>query len=117
MALKYHLVRERCRVGVGPEGKASLEIVYALNGRHPQGTRQKLVPALEKALAAHNLQLLALDLFDEFVRLHLPLNASARIVEASLATLVRDLEALEMPMRVPAEAEVHLQQYLKESSR
>ncbi len=116
MALKYHLVRERCRVGVGPDG-ASLEIVYALNERHPMGTRQKMVPALKKALATHHLQLLALDLFDEFIRLHLPLEASARVVEASLESILRDLEELETPMRVPPEAEGHLQQYLKESSR
>ncbi|OGF56546.1 MAG: hypothetical protein A2Z21_06195 [Candidatus Fraserbacteria bacterium RBG_16_55_9] len=117
MAFTYKLVRERCRVGVSPERKASLEIVYALSERLPIGTRQKLVPGLTKALANHNLQLLALDLFDEFVRLHLPLEAPAKVVETSFQKILHELETSESALKIPRTAEDQLRRYLSESSR
>lgn len=117
MDVTYKLVHERCRVGVSPDGKASLEVVYALSGRPPTGTRQTLVVALKKALAEHNLQLLALDLFDEFIRLHLPLDASANVVEPSLERILHELKASELTATTPRTAEDRLRRYLSESSR
>ncbi|MBI3659632.1 hypothetical protein HY230_04075 [Candidatus Acetothermia bacterium] len=116
MAITYKLVPERCRVRTEPDRKTWLQVVYALNTKPAIGTRQRLVPALKQALAAQKLELIALDLFDEFVKLHLPLEASAKTVEAALKEVLGKVEE-STPAQVPKEAEEKLRQYLREGSR
>jgi hypothetical protein len=116
MAFTYRLVRERSRVGIDPGGQAWLQVVYALNDHPPSGARQVLVPTLQKALEARGLRLIALDLFDEFVRLHLPLEASARDVEQALEEALRGLQPAP-PLEIPREVEEQLGRYLSGSSR
>jgi len=114
--MAFRLVRERSRVRVEPGGEAALEVVYALDRRLPTGARQKLVPALSKALEERGLKLLALDIFDEFLRLSLPLEASAKAVEEALDRALRGLEPASAP-EVPQGAEEQLERYLSESPR
>ncbi len=116
MAFTFALVRERSRVGIDPSGQTWLQIVYALNERPPTGTRQVLVPAIEKALEARGLRLIALDLFDEFVRLYLPVEAAAQDVEQALNEALRELESAPL-LDIPTGAEEQLGRYLSESSR
>jgi len=100
-----------------PDGQASLVIVYALSDRPPVGTRQRLVPTLKQALANQHIKLLALDLFDEFIRIHIPLSASAKTVESCLERSLRELPEAGVARMIPENAEEQLRRYLKESSR
>jgi hypothetical protein len=81
----------------------------------PRGTRHTLVPALKHALASHQLKLLALDLFDEFIRVHMPLVASAKVVESCLETSLRELPEAGVARMIPGNAEEQLRRYLKQS--
>jgi len=111
----FQLVPERCRVGHRAGVGECLEIVYKLAERAPVGARQKLVLSLQHALSGQGLQLEALDLFDEFMRLTLPPEAPANLVEAALRESLQKLERGKPP--VPdAGASGHLRRYLSESA-
>lgn len=112
MALNFEIIPERSRVGIEPDDTPRLEITYALEARPPSGTRQVLVPELKRALKQHDLELIALDLFDEFLRLHLPLRASREEVEAVLKEALNEVRpaATQQP---PAEALEALERYLE----
>lgn len=108
------LVRERCRVVTQPDGQAWLEVVYQLEAPPPVGTRQQLVLALEKALRRQGLELRTLDLFDEYIRLRVPLATPAALVEATLEEVLRPL-APAAPLSPEEGAQTQLQRYLSES--
>jgi hypothetical protein len=112
----YRLVRERCRVGVDSDGRTRFEIVYALNDRPPSGTRQRLVPALKNALSKQKIKFIALDLFDEYLRLHLLTDSAAQAVEAALDEALQAIEASKA-IHPPKEAEDQLRRYLSETSK
>jgi hypothetical protein len=116
MHYTYTLVRDRCRAGIDADGRTRLEIVYALNTQPPSGTRQRLVPALKAALLKKQLQLVALDIFDEYVRLHLPIEASAKEVEAALDEALASVEPARAS-HIPKEAAEQLREYLGGSGK
>lgn len=111
MTWSYELVPERSRVGVDPDGDAWLVVTYALSARPPSGTRQQIVPALKSDLKGRGLKLLALDIFDEYLRLHVPLEAARGDVEASLE---RALDAIQPSGEAepPEDAATALKRYL-----
>lgn len=111
MALAYELILERSRVGVDPDGDAWLVVTYALSARPPSGTRQQVVPVLKADLKSRGSKLLALDIFDEFMRLHVPLDADRKDVEAALERALDAIEPSGEP-EPPRDAETALQRYL-----
>lgn len=111
MNLSYDLVSERSRVGVDPDGGAWLVVTYALSERPPSGTRQQVVPVLKADLKSRGSQLLALDIFDEYLRLHVPLDAAREDVEASLERALDAIEPSGAP-QPPEDAESALERYL-----
>jgi len=116
MNYTFKLVRERCRVGLDADGRARLEVVYALNNRPPSGTRQRLVPALKDALTKQKTQFVALDIFDEYLRVHVPSDTSAKAVETALEEALKSIEASKST-QLPKEAEEQLRRFLSESSK
>lgn len=118
MALSFKLVRERSRVRVEPEDAgAHLEITYGLDEGLPAGIRKFLVPRLRSALEARGQKLLAVDLFDEFVRLHLPRDSSPQPVESALREAAEAaLQEASSPEAPAADAEEHLRRYLHQST-
>ncbi|MFB6285360.1 MAG: hypothetical protein ABEK03_02115 [Candidatus Bipolaricaulia bacterium] len=92
MDLSYDLLPERSRVGVDHDGGAWLVVTYALSDRPPSGTRQQIVPVLKADLKSRGSQLLALDLFDEYLRLHVPIEVARGDVEASLQRALGAIE-------------------------
>jgi hypothetical protein len=114
MDISFKLVAERCRISHQAGAGDFLEIVYALSERAPVGSRQTLVLSLQNALSSRGLPLLALDLFDEFMRLKLPLEAPAEVVEAALGESLKQLDRGTIP-KIPEEVGVQLRRYLSES--
>lgn len=114
MAFRFQLIEERSRVLTDPDGTSWLAVVYALDPPLPPGTRQTLVPALRQKLEERGQKLLAVDLFDEFVRIHMPLDASAPEVEEALQGALNQIEPAPPP-EVPKEAQEALERYLRES--
>lgn len=111
MNLSFELAPERSRVGVDPDGGAWLAVTYALSDRPPSGTRQQVVPVLKADLKSRGSKLLALDIFDEYLRLHVPLDAERTDVEASLARALDAIEPSGNP-EPPDDAESTLRRYL-----
>ncbi|GEM_PF-3247042 len=118
MAFTLQLVEERSRVRTDSDGTSWLAVVYAVDPPLPAGTRQKLVPALRQGLAERGQKLLALDLFDEFVRVHVPLSTPAAAVEEALQEALAQVEPAPSPEAPQdAQAQEALERYLRESRR
>lgn len=116
MAYAFHLVKERSGVRTDPEGTAWLAVVYALDSPLPSGVRQKLVPALHRGLEERDQELLAVDLFDEFIRVHVPLDASAPAVEEALREALAQIDLPPSPpSAVSEEARGALERYFQAS--
>ncbi len=112
MNLSYALIPERSRVGVDHDGGAWLIVTYALSRRPPSGTRQQVVPVLKAELKSRGSQLLALDLFDEYLRLHVPLDADRAAVEAGIERALGAIEPA-AELEPPDGAESELSRYLR----
>lgn len=118
MAFAFQLVKERSGVRTDPDGTAWLAVVYALDPPLPSGARQKLVPALHRGLKQRDQELLAVDLFDEFIRIHVPLGASAPAVEEALREALAQIDfppPPPSPSAVSEEARGALERYLQAS--
>jgi len=73
-----------------------------------------LVPALEKNLSEHQLRLISLDLFDEFIRICIPSSTPVELVEAPLQQVLAQIEPT--PQEMPSElARQHLADFKKGS--
>ncbi len=115
MNMPFKLVPERCHISSQASAGDCLEVVYALTERAPKGARQTLVLSLQDALSNRGLRLLALDLFDEFMRLTIPLEAPANQVEAALRESLQQLDNVEDSI-FSEEVGKHLHRFLDEST-
>lgn len=116
MAYTFKLQQDRCRVTHKDDGRTWLEVTYVLNRRAPSGLRKVLVPALDKALAKQDLSLVALDLFDEFVRMSVPIETPAALVEKTLKDVLGAIKPTESPA-ASKEAQQALQRYVGETTK
>lgn len=114
MGYTFRLNSDRCRVGTDPQGASWIEVVYQLNRKAPSGLRHRLVPALENSLNTHQLRLISLDLFDEFVRVRVPSSTPAELVEVPLQDVLGqvDIDQDDIPSEM---ARQHLVKFQKES--
>lgn len=94
-----------------PDGEAWLIVTYALSQRPPSGTRQQVVPVLKDELRSRDLKLLALDIFDEYLRLHVPVVSTRSDVEVALDRALALIEPAG-DSEPPEEAESALERYL-----
>lgn len=116
MVYTFKLLQDRCRVTHKDDGRTWLDVVYVLNQRVPSGLRKVLVPALDKALAKQDLSLVALDLFDEFIRMSVPLETPAALVEKTLKDVLGAIKPTEPPA-ASKEAQQALKRYTAEATK
>jgi hypothetical protein len=114
MKVNFRLLRERCRVGSYPGTGHLLQVVYGLDHPFPSGSRKVLAPELTESLAKQNIHLFALDLYDEMIRIQLPLSANAKVVERSLALAIASLPEAST-VEASREDQQSLDRYFKES--
>lgn len=116
MGYTFKLVHDRCRATHKDDGRTWLEVTYVLNQRVPSGLRKALVPALDKALAKQDLSLVALDLFDEFIRMSVPIETPAALVEKTLRDVLGAVRPVE-PIAPSKEAQQALKRYIGEATQ
>jgi hypothetical protein len=90
MSFTFECVIGRCRAGTNKD-LSWIEIVYRLNDRAPNGLRHQLIFALEKKMNEHQLTLLSLDLFDEFIRVKVPSSTPPELIEIPMEEVLGQL--------------------------
>lgn len=109
------LVRDRCRIEQISDGQPTLIVVYALDRQLPSGVRSVFVPKFRELLAQDDHNMYSVDLFDEFIKIHLPLGSRVEIVEDALSEAVQKLENMEFPEKSRLE-KPELNSYLEKSN-
>lgn len=88
MQLLLRLVRERCRVEQIADNWLNLIVVYALELWIPPGIHSTFIALFQEALSHNGLRMYSIDIFDEMIKITLPLQSRARMVEQALSEAV-----------------------------